>query len=68
MLSCSFCLYRFRKYVSYGFPRINFCNPRVHYETPCIWENTFKIGPEDDDDGDESHGVELIRLAEDRNQ
>jgi len=19
-----------------GFPRINFCNPRVHYERPCI--------------------------------
>ena len=34
-LSCSFYLYRFRKYVSYGFPIINFCNPRVHYETPC---------------------------------
>jgi hypothetical protein len=26
----------FRKYVSYGFPIINFCNPGVHYETPCI--------------------------------
>ena len=25
--------------VSYGFPIINFCNPRVHYETPC---NIFK--------------------------
>jgi len=35
-LSCSFYLYRFRKYVSYGFPIINFCNPGVHYETPCI--------------------------------
>jgi len=35
-LSCSFYLYRFRKYVSYGFPVINFCNPGVHYETPCI--------------------------------
>ena len=35
-LSCSFYLYRFRKYVSCGFPIINFCNPRVHYETPCI--------------------------------
>ena len=34
-LSCSFCLYRFRKYVSYGFPIINCCNPGVHYETPC---------------------------------
>jgi len=36
--SCSFNLYRFRKYVSYGFPIINCCNPRVHYETPCIIE------------------------------
>jgi hypothetical protein len=35
-LSCSFYLYRFRKYVSYGFPIIIFCNPGVHYETPCI--------------------------------
>ena len=24
------------KHVSYGFPIINFCNPGVHYETPCI--------------------------------
>jgi hypothetical protein len=32
----SFYLYRFRKYVSYGFPIINFCNPGIHYETPCI--------------------------------
>jgi hypothetical protein len=22
--------------VSYGFPIIHFCNPGVHYETPCI--------------------------------
>ena len=35
-LSCSVYLYRFRKYVSYGFPIINFCNPGIHYETPCI--------------------------------
>jgi hypothetical protein len=35
-LSCSFYLYRFRKNVSYGFPVINFCNPGVHYEKPCI--------------------------------
>jgi hypothetical protein len=35
-LSCSSHLYRFRKHVSYGFPIINFCKPRVHYETPCI--------------------------------
>ena len=34
--SCSFYLYRFRKYLSYGFPIINFCNPGEHYETPCI--------------------------------
>jgi hypothetical protein len=24
------------KYVSYGFPIINFCNPKVQYEMPCI--------------------------------
>jgi hypothetical protein len=36
-LSCSFYLYRFRKYMSYGFPIINLCNPIVHYETPCIY-------------------------------
>jgi len=36
ILSCSFYLYRFRKYLSCGFPIINFCNPGVHYETPCI--------------------------------
>ena len=35
-LSCSLYLYRFRKYVSYSFPIINCCNPRVHYETLCI--------------------------------
>jgi hypothetical protein len=34
-LICSFCLYRFRKYMSYAFPIINFCNPEVHYEMPC---------------------------------
>jgi hypothetical protein len=38
-LICSFHLYRFRKYVSYGFPIINFCIPGVHYETPCISVN-----------------------------
>jgi len=35
-LSCSFYLYGFRRCVSCGFPIINFCNPGVHYETPCI--------------------------------
>ena len=35
-LSCFFYLYSFRKYVSYGFPTINFCTPGVHYEKPCI--------------------------------
>ena len=35
IMSCSFYLYRFRKYVSYGFPIINFSNPGVYYETPC---------------------------------
>ena len=34
-LSCSFYLYSFRRYVYYSFPIINFCNPGVHYETPC---------------------------------
>jgi hypothetical protein len=34
--NCSFCLYRFRKYVSYGFPIINFCNPGVHYEKRAV--------------------------------
>ena len=36
VLSCSFHLYRFRKPVSSGFLIINFCNPGLHYETPCI--------------------------------
>ena len=36
VLSCSFYLYRFGKYVSYGFPIINFCNRWVHYETSCV--------------------------------
>jgi len=35
-LSCFFYLYRFCKYMSYSFPIINSCNPRVHYKTPCI--------------------------------
>jgi hypothetical protein len=35
-LSCSFYQNRFRKYVSNAFPIINFCNPGVHYETPCM--------------------------------
>ena len=35
-LSSSFYLYRFHKYVPYGFPKINFCNTGVHYEKPCI--------------------------------
>jgi hypothetical protein len=35
-LSCSFYLYRFRKYLYYGFPIINCCTPGVHYETSCI--------------------------------
>jgi hypothetical protein len=35
-LSCSFYLYRFRKYVSYGFRIINFCNPGPNYEIPRI--------------------------------
>jgi hypothetical protein len=39
-LSCSFHLYRFHKYVSYGFPIINFCNPAAHNETLCIFRAT----------------------------
>ena len=35
-LSCSFYLYRFRKYVFYGFPIINFCNPRVTMKRPVF--------------------------------
>jgi hypothetical protein len=41
-MSCSFYLYRFRKYVSYGFPIINFRNPGVHYETPCMFASARK--------------------------
>jgi hypothetical protein len=47
LLRCTFTftfyLYRFRKYVSYGFRVINFCNPGVHYETPCIWCSIFSM-------------------------
>ena len=43
ILSCSFYLYRFCKHVSYGFPVINFSNPGVHYETPCIFIQTIYI-------------------------
>jgi hypothetical protein len=32
----SFYRYRGHKYMSYGFPIINFCNPRAHYEIPCV--------------------------------
>ena len=37
MFDLFFYLYRFRKYVSCGFPIINFCTPGVHYETPRIF-------------------------------
>jgi len=36
ILSLSFYLYRFHKYLPYGFPIINFCNSGVHYEMSCI--------------------------------
>ena len=36
VLSFCFYLYRFRKYVSYGFPIINCCNSGIHCEKPCI--------------------------------
>ena len=42
-LSCSLYLYRFCKCMSYGFPIIIFCNPRIHYETPCIICQRVKI-------------------------
>ena len=42
-LSCSFYLYRFRKYVSNGFPKINFSNPGVHYVTPCILTGMYPL-------------------------
>jgi hypothetical protein len=31
-----FALFLLSAQVSYGFPIIHFCNPGVHYETPCI--------------------------------
>jgi hypothetical protein len=43
VLSCSFCLYRFRKYMCYGFPIINICNPGVRYETTCIFHEFLPV-------------------------
>jgi len=43
IFSCSFYLYRFCKYVSYGFLIINFCNSGVHYETPCILSTRYTL-------------------------
>jgi hypothetical protein len=43
VLSCSFYPHRFRKYVSYDFPIIDFCNPGVHFETPCIYHNWYVL-------------------------
>jgi len=40
---CSFYLYRFRKYVSCGFPIIIFCNSGVHFQTPCIMSFSIKF-------------------------
>ena len=50
-LSCSFYMYRFRKYLSYGFPMIIICNLVVHYETPCMLKTVsqwyrFRITPQ----------------------
>ena len=42
-MSCSFYLYRFRNYVSYGFPIIHFCNPGIRYETPCNYTEGYTI-------------------------
>ena len=43
ILSCSFYLYRFRKYMSYGFPIIHFCNPEYIMKRPVyltvIWRS-----------------------------
>ena len=36
MFEMFFYLYRFGKYVSYGFSIINFCISGIYYETPCI--------------------------------
>jgi len=44
ILSCSFYLYKFRKYLSYGFPIINFSNRGVHYETPYILLTLLRPG------------------------
>jgi hypothetical protein len=42
-LSFSFYLYRFRKYVSYGFAIINFWYPGVRYVTLCtLWNVLYK--------------------------
>jgi hypothetical protein len=38
-LSCFFYLYRFRKYVSYSFPIINFCNTQYLY----LLEKIYKV-------------------------
>ena len=42
--SFSFYLYRFRKYLSCGFPILNFCNPGVRYETPCVLLTLLRPG------------------------
>ena len=42
-LGCFFYLYRFRKYVSYAFPIINFCNPGLHYETPITRYQNLQV-------------------------
>jgi hypothetical protein len=39
--------------MSYGFPIINFCNPGVHYETPCILTINYAVGM----------NVELVRVG-----
>ena len=38
-----FYVYRFRKFVSYGFPTINSCNPGAHYETFCIFRTALHV-------------------------
>ena len=61
-LSCSFYLYRFRKYVSHGSPIINFCNPGVHYETSCIILDHLKVHVRFNQETRSTYNVTLRRV------
>ena len=61
-LRCSFYLYRFRKYMPYGFPIIHFCNPGVHYETPCISVSPTKESVHVLKNGEISFGFKYILI------